>query len=226
MTSSRLDCHRHTSRVPLLPNRAPAHLSLVTSFLVLFSAAIDLLGRALVAIAAVLAVVALVDWLVRTRRLNPFNPVARFFRRVVDPAIAPVERRVVRAGGMPHAAPWWALVAVVLGGIVLLAALRFILGQITIATAMADAGPRGILVLLVRWTFAILQIAIFVRVISSWIRVSPYTWWVRWSFALSEPILRPLRSVIPPLGMIDLTPIIAYFALSLLQPLVLGAIGG
>jgi YggT family protein len=48
---------------------------------------------------------------------------------------------------------------------------------------------------------------------------------VRWSFVLSEPILKPLRSVIPPLGMIDVTPIIAYFALSLLQPLVLGAIG-
>jgi uncharacterized protein YggT (Ycf19 family) len=28
------------------------------------------------------------------------------------------------------------------------------------------------------------------------------------------------------LGMIDVTPIVAYFALSLLQPLVLGAIGG
>jgi YggT family protein len=198
----------------------------VSSFLVLFGAAIDFLGRAHVIVAAVLAVVALLDWLVRTRRLNPFNPVARFFRRVVDPVIAPVERRVVRAGGMPHAAPWWTLVAVVLGGIVLLAALRFIHGQVAMATAMAYAGPRGVLILLVRWTFAILQIAIFVRVISSWIRVSPYAWWVRWSFALSEPILRPLRSVIPPLGMIDVTPIVAYFALSLLQPLVLGAIGG
>ena len=198
----------------------------MSSFLLLFGAAIDVLGRVLVIIAAVLAVVALVDWLVRTRRLNPFNPIARFFRRVVDPAIAPVERRVVRAGGMPHAAPWWALVAVVLGGIVLLAALRFIHSQLVVATAMATAGTRGILVLLVRWTFAILQIAIFVRVISSWIRVSPYSRWVRWSFSLSEPILRPLRSVIPPLGMIDITPIIAYFALSLLQPLVLGAIGG
>ena len=210
---------------PLLPRPTPAHLSPVTSFLIAFGYAIDILGRVLVVIAAVLALVALIDWLVRTRRLNPFNPVARFFRRVVDPAIAPVERRVVRAGGMPHAAPWWTVVAVVLGGIVLLAALRFVHTQLLLATAMADAGPRGILILLVRWTFAILQIAILARVVSSWLRVSPFAWWVRWSFALSEPILRPLRAVIPPLGMIDITPIIAYFALSLLQPLVLGAIG-
>ena len=210
---------------PLLPRPTPAHLSPVTSFLVVFGAFIDILGRVLVAIAAVLALVALIDWLVRTRRLNPFNPIARFFRRVVDPAIAPVERRVVRAGGMPHAAPWWTLVAVVLGGIVLLAALRFIHTQILIASTLAEAGPRGVLILLVRWTFAILQIAIFARVVSSWLRVSPYAWWVRWSFTLTEPILKPLRAVIPPLGMIDITPIIAYFALSLLEPLVLGAIG-
>jgi YggT family protein len=209
----------------LLLRHTPAHLSHVTSFLIIFGAAIDILGRVLVVIAAVLALVALIDWLVRTRRLNPFNPIARFFRRVVDPAIAPVERRVVRAGGMPHAAPWWTLVVVVLGGIVLLAALRFIHTQILIASTLAEAGPRGVLILLVRWTFAILQIAIFARVISSWLRVSPYAWWVRWSFTISEPILKPLRAVIPPLGMIDLTPIIAYFALSLLEPFVLGAIG-
>jgi YggT family protein len=209
----------------LLQLSTPTHLSLVTSFLILFGAAIDLLGRALAVVTAVLALVALVDWLVRTRRLNPFNPLARFFRRVVDPAIAPVERRVVRAGGMPHAAPWWTLVAVVLGGIVVLAALRFIHGQIAMAAAMANAGPRGVIALLVRWTFAILQIAIFARVVSSWLRVSPYTWWVRWSTRISEPILRPLRAIIPPLGMIDVTPMVAYFALWLLQPLVLGAIG-
>jgi YggT family protein len=216
-----------TTAAPLLQHHTPPQLSLVTSFLILFGAAIDLLGRALVVIAGVLAIVALVDWLVRTRRLNPFNPIARFFRRVVDPAIAPVERRVVRAGGMPHAAPWWALVAVVLGGIVLLAALRFIQGQLLSATLMAQGGPRSIFALLVHWTFAILQIAIFARVISSWLRVSPYAWWVRWSYALSEPILRPLRAVIPPLGMIDITPIVAYFAISwLIEPLVLRAIRG
>jgi YggT family protein len=197
----------------------------VTSFLVGFGQAIDILGRILVVIAGVLALVALIDWLVRTRRLNPFNPIARFFRRVVDPAIAPVERRVVRAGGMPHAAPWWALVAVVLGGIVLLVGLRFIHAQLMTATAMAYAGPRGVLILLVGWTFAILKIAILVRVVSSWLRVSQFVWWVRWSFALSEPMLRPLRSVIPPLGMMDVTPIVAYFALSILQWLLLGMIG-
>ena len=196
------------------------------TFLYWFAYAIHLFGYALFVVAVVLAVVALVDWMVRTRRINPFNPVARFFRRAVDPLVAPMERRVVRAGGMPHAAPWWMLVAVVVGGIVVLSLLRFIFAQVAGAYGTASTGPRGIAILLLHYTFALLKLAIVVRVVVSWIRISPWSRWVRWAFALSEPILRPLRGVIPPLGMIDVTPIAAYFVLWLLETVVMSALLG
>lgn len=196
------------------------------SFLAGFAYAIQLFGYALFIIAAVLAVIALVDWLVRTRRINPFNPVARFFRRVVDPLVAPMERRVVRAGGMPHAAPWWMLVAVVVGGIIVLWVLRFILAELAGAYGTATMGPRGIAILLLHYTFALLKLAIIVRVLVSWVRISPYSRWVRWAFALSEPIMRPLRGVIPPLGMIDVTPIVAYFILWVLETFTMSALIG
>ncbi|NUQ20790.1 MAG: YggT family protein [Gemmatimonadaceae bacterium] len=196
----------------------------MSSFLIAFATAIDIFGRALFFAAAFLALVALVDWLVRTRRISPFNPIARFFRRAIDPLLVPMERRVVRAGGMPQSAPWWMLVALVVGGLVLMAVLRFLLGQLAEIDITARAGPRGIAFLLIHWTFALLQLALIVRVVSSWLRVSPYSPWVRWSFTLTEPILRPLRGVIPPLGMIDITPIIAYLALGLLERLILSAI--
>ena len=52
----------------------------------------------------VLAVICLIDWLVRTRRINPFNPVARFFRSSVDPLLAPVERpRAIFGIGLNYA---------------------------------------------------------------------------------------------------------------------------
>jgi YggT family protein len=204
----------------------PAHPSRVPTFLIWFAYAIHLLGYALFVVAAVVAVVALIDWLVRTRRINPFNPVARFFRRAVDPLIAPMERRVVRAGGMPYAAPWWMLVAVVVGGIVVLSLLRFLFGELAGAYASFTQGPRGILVLLFRYTFALLKLAIIVRVISSWLRISPYSRWVRWAFSLTEPIFRPLRGVVPPLGMIDITPLVAWFLLWLLETFVMRALLG
>jgi YggT family protein len=60
-----------------------------------------------------------------------------------------------------------------------------------------------------------------VRVVSSWFRVSEYSKWIRWSVVLTEPILRPLRRVIPSVGMIDITPIVAYFLIWLVSSFVL-----
>ncbi|GAC1514072.1 MAG: hypothetical protein NVS1B4_00890 [Gemmatimonadaceae bacterium] len=168
-------------------------------------------------IAVACAVVALLDWLVRTRRLSPFGPVARVFRATVDPLIAPVEKRVVRAGGVPSSAPWWALVVVVVAGIVVLNVLEFTIGQVITLNAATDSGPESVLRLLASWTFEFIRLAILVRVISSWVQLSPYSQWVRWAFAVSDPIIRPLRQIIPPIGMMDITPLIAYFGMVMLQ---------
>jgi YggT family protein len=181
--------------------------------------------RLLVLAAAIVAAAAcLLAWLVRTRRISPFSPLARLSRRFVDPMLAPIERRVVRMGGVPSSAPWWLLAAVVVGGIVLLSLVQFVVGQILFATSAVGRGPAGIVALLVRWTFAVLQIALIARVLSSWVGGGPHSKWFRWAFVLTEPILRPLRRVIPNLGMIDITPIVAYFGLVLLEGVILGAL--
>jgi YggT family protein len=184
----------------------------------------DGLRYVLFAAAVVVGVVAAVDWAVRTRRLNPFGPTARFFRRTVDPLMVPIERRVVRAGGKPSSAPLWTLGVVVVGGLLLLALLDFATRQFRVAAAAVSMGPRGVLVLLVGWTFALLRIALIVRVISSWVRVSPYSPWVRWSYGLTEWMLAPLRRLIPLLGGIDITPIIAYLVLALIEGVVVRAL--
>jgi YggT family protein len=186
-----------------------------------FDATLAVLRIVFLALAAVLAVVSTLDWLVRTRRLSPFSPIARFCRRVVDPLFVPVEKRVVRAGGLPASAPWWTLAAVILAGILVLTLLGFLRGQVLYAMRAVSFGTRGVISLLVNWTFEVLQIALIVRVICSWVRISPYSRWVRWSFTLTEPMLRPLRSFIPLIGMFDITPIVAYFALRLLQGFIL-----
>ena len=173
---------------------------------------------------AVFAVICVVDWAVRTKRINAFNPIARYFRSTIDPFIAPIERRVVRAGGSPTVAPWWALVAAVVGGILLLSLLGFIRNQVLFAALAADQGAAGVFRLLVVWTFAILRLALIVRVISSWLPVNPFSPWLRWSYLLSEPILRPLRQIVPTLGMIDITPILAYFLLGFLARILVGAL--
>ena len=196
----------------------------MNSFASTLAVALFVVKRAVFALAALTAIAAVVSWAARTRKLNPFGALARFSRNTIDPVMRPVERRVVRAGGLPSNAPWWALGVVVLGGLVLIWVLEFIVGQIGSASTAMSYGGRGMLALLVHWTFALLQIALLVRVISTWFQVSPYSGWVRWSYALTEWMLAPLRRIIPTIGMIDISPIVAYFALRLLESFVLNLI--
>ena len=187
------------------------------TFLTGADAVIQILRTALLSVAVVFGLICLLDWAVRTRKISPFNAVARFCRSTVDPFIAPIERRVVRAGGAPASAPLWALAAVVIGGILLLTLVDIIRLEVVRSIIASEEGSGGIFRLLVSWTFTILKLALIVRVISSWLPISPYSAWVRWSYALSEPILSPLRRVVPVLGGLDITPIIAYILLGFLE---------
>jgi YggT family protein len=191
------------------------------TFLAGADVATQLLRTALLSIAVVFGAVCLLDWAVRTRKISPFNAVARFCRSTVDPFISPIERKVVRAGGAPASAPLWALAAVVVGGILLLTLLDLLRGEIIQSILASQEGAVGIYHLLVHWTFTILKLALIVRVISSWLPVSPYSAWIRWSYALSEPILVPLRRIVPGMGGIDFTPIIAYFLLEIVESILL-----
>jgi YggT family protein len=183
--------------------------------------AVGIVRAVILGLAAAFALFCILDWLVRTRRLNLFGATARFTRTRIDPFLAPIERRVVSAGGNPASAPLWALAAVVVGGILIITLLDFIRAQVFGLSFAIQSGPRGIFRLIVSWAFDFLRIALLVRVVSSWLPVSPYSKWIHWSFVVSEPILRPLRQVIPTLGMIDITPIIAYFLIGFIQGAVL-----
>jgi YggT family protein len=191
------------------------------TFLNAFDSALAALRTGLLGVAVALAALCAADWMVRTRRLSPFGPVARFMRNSVDPLLKPLERRVVRAGGLPSSAPWWALGTVVLAGIVLLALLGFLRTQVAFVYYSLTGGPGGIVRLLIMWAFALIQLALIVRVLLSWFPMRPGAWYWRWSYALTEPILKPLRRIIPLMGMVDITPIIAWFLLGLLQGFVI-----
>jgi len=167
---------------------------------------------------------AITSWGVRTRRISPFSPVARFVREKIDPVlITPMERRLLRAGGTPYAAPWWALAVVILGGLLLLSGIQFLRDQF-LMLAYASQSGAGLVLLLVQWTFSVLRIALFARVIASWVGGGPYSKWWRWSFVLTEWFLAPLRNVIPTIGMIDISVLVAYFGLGIIESLILGVL--
>ena len=183
-----------------------------------YAAFLQVVRQALFWVALAVALIALLDWLVRTRRVQPFGALARFCRRYIDPLMLPVERRIVRSGGQPASAPWWSLVIAVVGGLLLITLLEF-LGSFFVQLFWGLSSPGRFGLLLISWTFAVLRIALIVRVISTWFQVSPYSPWIRWSYVLTEWMLAPLRRIIPTFGPMDVTPIVAFLLLALLQGL-------
>jgi YggT family protein len=59
----------------------------------------------------------------------------------------------------------------------------------------------------------VLTIAIFARAILSWFNMDPRSPLIQILDSITEPILEPIRRIMPRLGMIDLSPLIAILLL-------------
>ena len=69
--------------------------------------------------------------------------------------------------------------------------------------------------------FTLYIFVIFARVIMSWVRVDPYHPVAQWIFRLTEPLLGPIRNMMPQTGMVDWSPMIAMFVLIILRQVAL-----
>ncbi len=67
---------------------------------------------------------------------------------------------------------------------------------------------------------------ILIRVLLSWVSPDPYNPIVRGLAQITDPVLVPLRRLIPPLGGLDLSPIVALLGISALQRLLAGLLHG
>jgi YggT family protein len=184
---------------------------------------IDVVRWLVVAGLAYSAVVALTHWAVRSRKLSPFGAWPRTVRRLSDPVLQPIERRLVRAGGLPQSAPYWLLAIVVIGGLLLVSLVNWAIGFAYSLGTLAGAGPTLWLLTLLSWTFTVLRVALLVRVIASWFGISQYAKWMRPIVLLTDWLLEPLRRVLPPFGPLDLSPLVAYFILWIAERIIIGA---
>jgi YggT family protein len=65
----------------------------------------------------------------------------------------------------------------------------------------------------------VLTALIFFRAILSWFPIDPRNPLVTFLYEVTEPILAPLRNVIPRIGMIDITPLVAIILIQIIGQL-------
>jgi len=77
--------------------------------------------------------------------------------------------------------------------------------------------------------YLVYLVLIFLYIMMSWVQL-PYNIWIGrlrgFLHDTVEPVLRPIRAVLPPLGGFDLSPLIAILALGLIEQIVISVLDG
>jgi len=61
------------------------------------------------------------------------------------------------------------------------------------------------------------MLAVVIRVFLSWIRPNPFNPFVKFIYNITEPVLQPIRRVIPPIGgTLDISPIILFLIITII----------
>ena len=155
----------------------------------------------------------LIRFLLQWARADFYNPISQFVVKLTSPVLRPLRKVIPGYRGLDLASLVlaWLLEAVQL----MLLGMLFGIGFRPFA-ALAWAIPA-----LIGLFISIFLFAILVRVILSWVNPDPYNPAVDLLNRITDPILIPAQRLLPPLGGIDLSPMVAMIALVLLQMLLL-----
>lgn len=138
------------------------------------------------------------------------NPVAQGILRVTSPLIVPLRRLLPSIGRLDTATVLLAFVIQFLAIVLLLAIMNRMADPFTIAVVS--------FIELAILSLNLFFFVILIRIILSWVSPNNYNPITALLTTISEPILRPFRRLIPPIGGLDISPI---FAIVLLQAVVI-----
>lgn len=156
---------------------------------------------------ALLAV--LLRFLLAWARADFYNPVSQFLVRVTSPIVVPLRRVIPPLGRVD-------LASVVL--LLALGALEYLLvGLVQGVTLSPAALPVLSLAGLLDLTLHVYLVSILVQVILSWVNPGGYHPLAALLYSLNEPLLGPARRLLPPIGGLDLSPLVVLVALQLIS---------
>jgi len=143
------------------------------------------------------------------------NPVTQFIVRITNPLVVPLRRFIPPAGSLDTAS----LTVVILLELVVTIALINLTcsGQPPLLNVVALTVLRTLYVMLRLYLFVLL-----IYVILSWVNQGTFNPVSSLLAAIAEPVLRPLRKLIPPIGGLDLSALFALIgiqALTMLLPI-------
>lgn len=158
-------------------------------------------------VAGVLGGVLLLRFWMQVIRVRPPSSIGQFTFTLTDWLVRPLRRIVPGMGGYDWASLIGAFLVVLVASSVLL--LAGVSGQAVLLYALYR---------ILTWIIYGFMGLLIIEVIFSWI--NPHAPLAPFVHALNEPLLRPLRRVIPPLGGLDITVLVAFILLQIVKYLI------
>lgn len=161
--------------------------------------------------------IVLLRFVLQWLRADFFNPISQFVVRITQPLLKPLRRIIPSFRGFDIAS------------LVLALLLQTLLSALMLILSGATALLMSLLPMLLVWSLiAVLALfakifffALIASVILSWVAQGSHNPGVLLVNQLCEPVLSPIRRILPNLGGLDLSPIFAFIALNLFDMLVI-----
>jgi YggT family protein len=153
----------------------------------------------------------LLRFIVQAVRADFYNPITQAIVRITDPVLKPLRRVVPDAAGLN--------IAALLVTLLLQIALVFVLSPASPAASIVLATFRTLELVLDIYMFSL-----FILVILSWIAPGTRHPGADLLHQITEPLLMPFRRLIPPVGGLDFSVMVAILALILVRDFLLPGI--
>ncbi|EIJ35347.1 YggT family protein [Thiothrix nivea] len=147
----------------------------------------------------------LIRFLLAWSRANFYNPLSQFLVKITNPVLVPLRRMIPAMGKLDTAA------------IVLALGLMIIKAFLLVGMQGSSVGVPVVLaysiVELLRMVIHIYIFALIIQAVLSWVGNSYGNPLADILNSLTDPILRPIRNIVPTIGMVDLSPMVAILLL-------------
>ena len=180
-----------------------------------------------IVVAAIIAVIALmvIRLIADAANLNPFSRPSLLIRQLSDPFVFRMRRGLMGFGIDPKYSPVVViLIAILLGWFVLQLAETLAYTSAGLLNSVRHGAMVSALGFIIYGAVSLYIIFIFMRIVFSWGMVSYSNRIMRFLVKTTEPLLGPLRRIVPPLGMLDISPIVAFLILWLFQQAIAGTL--
>ncbi|MDB3923640.1 YggT family protein, partial [Luminiphilus sp.] len=143
-------------------------------------------------------------------RADFYNPISQFVVRVTNPPLRLMHRAIPNAGRFDPAVLVLAVAVQVLAIVAKLTLSGFALPDVTSLLIWSLLGVIGLVI-------NTYLIALVVMIVISWVAPGTRHPAVLLTYQIVEPIMSPVRSMLPAMGGLDFSPIVIFIAINIIQ---------